>query len=63
LPIPLGNMPPALAICVFALALLERDGIWVLAGLCAATAAIAVVWGVLFALFRSALFLLARLFS
>jgi hypothetical protein len=61
LPIPMGNMPPAIAICLFALAVLERDGVWVLAGLCAAAASVAIVWGVLFALFRSALFLLERL--
>jgi hypothetical protein len=62
LPIPFGNMPPAIAICLFALALLERDGIWVIAALFASIAAITIVWGVLFALFESALFLLARLF-
>ena len=61
LPIPMGNMPPAIAICLFALAILERDGIWVLAGLCATVGAVTIVWGVLFALFRSALFLLDRL--
>jgi hypothetical protein len=61
LPIPMGNSPPAVAICVFALAVLERDGIWVLIGTCTAIAAVAIVWGVLFALFESALFLIARL--
>jgi hypothetical protein len=61
LPIPMGNMPPAVAICLFALAILERDGIWVLAGLCATIAAIAISWGVLLALFRGALLLFARL--
>jgi hypothetical protein len=61
LPIPMGNMPPAIAICLFALAILERDGIWVLAGLCATIAAIAISWGVLLALFRGALLLFARL--
>ena len=61
LPIPMGNMPPAVAICVFALAVLERDGIWVLIGVGAAIAAVAIVWGVLFALFQSALFLIMRL--
>jgi hypothetical protein len=61
LPIPMGNMPPAIAICLFALAILERDGIWVLAGFGAAIAAVAIVWGVLFALIQSALFLIARL--
>ena len=60
LPIPMGNIPPAIAICLFALAILERDGVWVLAGLCASAAAVAIVWGVLFALLRSALFLMSR---
>jgi hypothetical protein len=61
LPIPMGNSPPAVAICVFALAVLERDGIWVLIGAGTAIAAVALVWGVVFALFESALFLIARL--
>jgi hypothetical protein len=61
LPIPFGNMPPAAAICIFALAILERDGVWVLIGACAAVAAVAIVWGVLFALFESAVFLIVRL--
>jgi hypothetical protein len=61
LPIPMGNMPPAVAICLFALAILERDGLWVLGGLCATIASIGIVWGVLFALIKSALALLARL--
>jgi hypothetical protein len=61
LPIPMGNMPPAIAICLFALAILERDGIWVLAGFCTAIAAIAIVSGVLFALIESGLFLFGRL--
>jgi hypothetical protein len=59
----MGNMPPVIAICLFALAILERDGVWVLAGLCATVASVAIVWGVLFALFRSAPFLLERPFG
>ena len=58
LPIPMGNMPPAIAICLFSLAILDRDGVWVLAGLCATAASIAIVWGVLFALIKGALLLL-----
>ena len=61
LPIPMGNMPPAVAICMFALAVLERDGIWVLIGVGVTIAAVAIVWGVLFALFQSALLLIVRL--
>lgn len=63
LPIPMGNIPPAIAICVFALAILKRDGLWVLIGACTAVAAVAIVWGVLFALFESALYLFARLIA
>lgn len=61
LPIPMGNTPPAVAICVFALAVLERDGIWVLIGTCTAIAAVAIVWGVVFALFRTAMLLIVRM--
>lgn len=62
LPIPLGNMLPALGICLLALGILERDGVWVLAGLFTAIVSVAVVWGVLHALIRSALFILANAF-
>jgi hypothetical protein len=60
LPIPLGNMLPALAICLLALGIHERDGAWVLAGFVAAVASVALVWGVLYALIQSALFLVAN---
>ena len=43
LPIPLGNMLPACAICAFALGLLQRDGAAVLAGWVVAAASLAVV--------------------
>ena len=60
LPIPLGNMLPALAISLLALGVLERDGVWVLAGLAAAAAGLVLVSGVVFALVKTALFLLAQ---
>jgi len=60
LPIPMGNIPPAIAICIFALGVLQRDGAWVLLGLVSAAGALAIVWGVLTALARAALFLLER---
>lgn len=63
LPIPLGNMLPALAICLFSLGILERDGVWVLAGLATTVAAIALVWGVLFAMVKAAVFLFVNLFG
>ncbi|ASG21594.1 exopolysaccharide biosynthesis protein [Nitrospirillum viridazoti] len=58
LPIPLGNMLPAVAISLVALGVLERDGVWVLLGLGTAVTSVAVVWGVLVALLKSGLFLL-----
>lgn len=63
LPIPLGNMLPALAICLFSLGIIERDGVWILAGIVTALAAIGLVWGVFFALIKSAIFIFARAFG
>ncbi|MDR2788956.1 MAG: exopolysaccharide biosynthesis protein [Candidatus Accumulibacter sp.] len=55
LPIPLGNIPPAIAICLLALGILEGDGCWVAAGFLAAAIAIAIVSGVFFAIFETSL--------
>ena len=47
LPIPLGNMLPAIAICVLALALIERDGLWMLIGTAVSVASVVIVSGVI----------------
>ena len=60
LPIPLGNMLPALAISMLALGVLERDGVWVLAGLGMTAVAAVVVSGVIFALIKTAIFMLTQ---
>lgn len=45
LPIPfLGNLPPAIAASILALALAQRDGVLALAGFAAAAAAVAFTW-------------------
>lgn len=62
LPIPLGNMLPALAICLFSLGILERDGVWVLAGLLASAISIAFVWGVIYAIVKSTIFIVTNAF-
>ena len=62
LPIPFGNMLPAAAISLLALGVLERDGLWVIAGLIAAAAGTVLVAGVLAGMFKAALFLLAAWF-
>ena len=56
LPIPLGNVLPALAISLMALGVLERDGVWVLAGFAVAAAAGSVIYGVLFAMVKAGLY-------
>jgi hypothetical protein len=61
LPVPLGNVLPALAISLLALAIVERDGLWVLAGLAAALVSAGVVSGVIFAAVKVALLLAERL--
>lgn len=60
LPVPLGNMLPALAISLLALGVLERDGVWILAGLAAATVSAVVVSGVVFAMVKATLYFAAE---
>lgn len=62
LPIPLGNMLPALAISLLALGVLERDGLWVIGGVVVAALSLVIVWGVVWALARAAIFLLMNAF-
>ncbi|MBA3058384.1 MAG: exopolysaccharide biosynthesis protein [Gammaproteobacteria bacterium] len=61
LPIPLGNMLPALAISLLALGVMERDGVWVLAGFAAAVAGVSLVSGVVFAMAKAAVYFFAQL--
>lgn len=63
LPIPLGNMLPALAISVLALGILERDGYWIVGGLVAAAASAVLVSGVVFAAVQAVLFMLMKFFA
>ncbi len=57
LPIPFGNMLPALAISMLALAILERDGVWMLAGLAVGAASVALVSGVVYAMAKTTIYL------
>ena len=58
LPIPLSNVLPALALGV-----LERDGVWVLAGIVVSGAAVSVVSGVVFALVKAGVYFFAQAVS
>jgi hypothetical protein len=63
LPIPLGNNPPALAIALIALGILERDGLWILAGLCITALSATVVSGVLLAVIKAVSALVTTILS
>jgi hypothetical protein len=60
LPIPLGNMLPALAVSIISLGLLARDGLWMLIGFITGVGAVIVVWGVLWAIVFGALFVIGN---
>ncbi|MGQ0567053.1 MAG: exopolysaccharide biosynthesis protein [Gemmobacter sp.] len=62
LPVPFGNLMPALAISVLSLGLLERDGFWVLSGVVVAAAAFLWVGALAYALVKSTLFLMLNAF-
>lgn len=62
LPIPLGNMLPALAICLFAFGILEKDGLWIIAGGLVSAVALVIVSGVIWAGLKMAAFLVMNAF-
>jgi len=62
LPIPLGNMLPAIAISMLALGVLERDGLWVIGGFVVGLLSLMIVWGVVWALAKTAWFLIVNAF-
>lgn len=62
MPIPLGNMLPALAISLMALGVLERDGLWVILGVIVGALSMVIVSGVVWALAKAAIFLVVNAF-
>jgi hypothetical protein len=63
LPIPFGNMLPSLAICMFALGLMERDGAWVIAGTVMSFLSLIVVVSVGWVIIKGTLFVLFGAFG
>ncbi len=63
LPLPLGNMLPALAISLMMLGLLEHDGLWVGIGALTGAVSLVIVAGVVYAMTKAAVFLLSRAFA
>ena len=62
LPIPLGNMLPAFAVCLIALGVLERDGLWILIGITLGLGSLVIVATVVYALAKTAIYLLMNAF-
>lgn len=58
LPIPFGNMLPAFAICLIALGVLERDGLWAGLGVAVGTGALALSATVVYTMIKAALIVL-----
>lgn len=58
LPIPLGNILPALAICMFSFGLLEKCGLWAIVGAITTIVSVVIVGGVVFALGKGAIFVI-----
>ncbi len=63
LPIPLGNMLPAFAICLIALGILERDGVWTSIGVLVGLGSLVLVSGVVYALTKSFMFIFLNAFA
>lgn len=62
LPIPLGNMLPALAIALISLGMLERDGLWVLGGITVGAGSLVLVAGIIFAMVKAAIYVVLNAF-
>lgn len=63
LPIPFGNALPALAIVIFGLALIEKDGLAALAGYVLTGLSYLVIFTVAFAAVKAMFFFIARIFT
>ena len=63
LPIPLGNMLPAFAVCLLALGVLERDGLWVVIGATVGVISMAIVSGVVIAGVKLLVYILSTAFA
>jgi hypothetical protein len=60
LPVPLGNMLPALAICIFSLGILGRDGLWILGGIVMFVVSMVIAGGVVYGMLKAAWFFVEK---
>jgi hypothetical protein len=62
LPIPLGNLMPALGVLFIALGLIESDGVCVLTGICIGVASWVLLGGLAWVIFKTTLIVIERMF-
>lgn len=62
-PIPLGNMPPAIALCIMSLGLLAADGLFILVGVAVAIGSLVLASSVVYGLLVGALLFFQKLFA
>jgi hypothetical protein len=62
-PLPFGNMLPGLALALFGIGLIERDGIAIIAGACVGIAGLALLSGAVYGLIVAALFMVRSAFG
>ncbi|WP_204330125.1 exopolysaccharide biosynthesis protein [Rhizobium phaseoli] len=63
LPVPLGNMLPAITISVFAFGILGRDGLFALIGFVMTAVSLVVAGGVIYGLAKAAIYLVVQWFA
>ncbi|WP_171899835.1 MULTISPECIES: exopolysaccharide biosynthesis protein [unclassified Rhizobium] len=63
LPVPLGNMLPAITISVFAFGILGRDGLFALIGFIMTAVSLVVAGGVIYGLVKTAVYLVVQWFA
>lgn len=63
LPIPFGNLLPAVSICLFALGVLGRDGLWMLGGYAFMGISLLIIGSIAYALIKAAIFLATNMFA
>ena len=63
LPIPLGNLPPAVAVALVALGLIEKDGIFVALGLVVGAGSLVLVAGIVSAMALTVIFFMREVLS
>lgn len=62
-PIPFGNLLPAVSICLFSLAIMGRDGLWVFGGLLFAGLSVLVVGGVVYGIIKAIIFFVEQVLN